>query len=319
MAGKGKKVCRLGVPSTLLCCSAMLAAAQAGPGSADGSFRLKLPVNEVVLTFHAADAEGLPVNDLKQNEIRLLDNGVSPRRIVAFDLLAGRALRAGILLDTSESMRLASSQSKAIAALFAQRVFRQNADRAFVTDFGFSSEVAQPWTADAVLIARGIRNARQGAMNPLPGTAILDAVFQACDSQFAQADPAATGNLILLFSDGDETAGHTSMEEALKACQRSNTVIDAFRPPSGAGYSTGPKLLAELAGKTGGRVFMMDDSPDAIDSDLKTIESEARNQYRLVYAPEGLKPDGSFHRIELQLPDRVKRFEVRAGYYAPRQ
>jgi hypothetical protein len=44
-------------------------------------------VDEVSLTFHAADAHGLPVNDLKLDELRVLDNGRSPRRIVAFHSL----------------------------------------------------------------------------------------------------------------------------------------------------------------------------------------------------------------------------------------
>jgi Ca-activated chloride channel homolog len=109
-----------------------------------------------------------------------------------------------------------------------------------------------------------------------------------------------------------------SLEEALGACQRSNTVIYAFRDePDSSHYFTGPKLLAYLAPKTGGRVFPADDTEDSIWSDPKTIESEMRDQYRLVYSPASLKHDGSFHEIELQPPERVARIEVRSGYYAP--
>lgn len=86
---------------------------------------------------------------------------------------------------------------------------------------------------------------------------------------------------------------------------------------SDAQDSTGPKTLADLAVNTGGRVFPADAAPDAIWNDLKTIESEMRNQYRLVYTPANLKHDGSYHEIDLQPPDRVDRFDVRSGYYAP--
>ena len=72
-----------------------------------GTYSLKLSVDEVVLTFHATDTHGLPINDLKVDEFRLLDNGVAPRRIVAFDPLVDRSVRAGILLDTSESLERA--------------------------------------------------------------------------------------------------------------------------------------------------------------------------------------------------------------------
>ena len=298
-----------------------IAAAQEPTGSSggQGSFRLELPVDEVVLTFHAADRQGLPVTDLKQSEVRLLDNGIAPRRIVAFDQFADRPLHVGILLDTSESMRRYLVVSKAVAGRFVSRDFRPRADQGFVMDFGYASEIAQPPTTDPALLARGIAGAPLGNMNALGGTALFAAIFRACYYEFGNSDPTAMGNVILLFSDGEDTAGQTTMTEAVKACQRSNTIIYAFRPRPGHRFSTGPKALAELTQKTGGRVFLSDDTGDEIESDLKTVESETRNQYRLVYSPAGLLHDGSFHRIELKLPDRVTEFKVRTGYYAPTQ
>lgn len=301
-----------------LCWCAALIRAQAAPGAQE-SFRLKLPVNEVVLTFHAADPQGAPVTDLKPNEVTILDNGSPPRRIIAFDPLLDRPIRAGILLDTSDSMQRELSRNKAIAERYATRMIRQSSDQAFVMDFGFTWEMAQPWTPEPARLSQAIRNVRLKGASPLGGTALFDAIFRACYYGFDKIDPTVTGNFLLLLSDGEDTRGHTSMEEALKACQLSNIVIYVFRPPLGAGYSTGPKTLQELAEKTGGRVFAADDSKDAIEADFKTIDSEMRNQYRLVYAPAELKPDGSFHRIELQLPGRVSRFNVRPGYYAPGQ
>src|ERR1700756_1295271 len=89
------------------------------------TYTMRLPVDEVVLTFNAVDSNGLPVNDLKDAEIRLWDNGAAPRRIVAFDQLVNRPLRAGILLDTSESARSALAGDKEIAKKFVERLFRQ--------------------------------------------------------------------------------------------------------------------------------------------------------------------------------------------------
>ena len=294
--------------------------AQTGPNAEQSSsiYKLKLSVDEVILTFHATDAHGLPINDLKPGEIKIFDNGIAPHRIVAFDSLIDRPVRAGILLDTSASMQQTLPGNRLVAQRYAQRFFRQQSDQAFVMDFGYSSEIAQSWTSDSSLLSQDIRNVKQGKMNPLGGTAVLDTIFRACFYGFGKVDPTATGNFILLFSDGVDNASHTSLEEALGACQRSNTVIYAFRvPPDSDNYSTGPKLLADLTSKTGGRVFPADDTEDAIWNDLKTIESEIRNQYRLVYNPANLKHDGSFHEIELQPPDRVSSIEVRSGYYAP--
>jgi Ca-activated chloride channel family protein len=101
-------------------------------------------------------------------------------------------------------------------------------------------------------------------------------------------------------------------------CQRTNTAIYIFRAEPETGFSTGSRTLAELASKSGGRVFYDDDSDAAIYSDLQIIEANLRNQYRLVYTPVELKRDGSFHRIELETPQRVGAIAIRAGYYAPR-
>ncbi len=130
-----------GVVLLTLCCCCRQAGAQAAPSldQSTGSYRLALPVDEVVLTFHAADAQGLPVNDLKAGEMRLLDDGAAPRRIVAFDALVDRPIRAGILLDTSASMQRTLAGSKAIAGRFAQRQFRQASDQALVMNFAYFS------------------------------------------------------------------------------------------------------------------------------------------------------------------------------------
>lgn len=91
------------------------------PNEAADAYTLRLPVDEVVLTFNAMDAHGLPINDLKAGDFLVWDNGVPPRRIVAFDELLNRPIRAGILVDTSDSMQRALPANRAIAEKFVQR------------------------------------------------------------------------------------------------------------------------------------------------------------------------------------------------------
>lgn len=280
---------------------------------------LRMNVDEVVVTFNAVDASGSLVKDLKLEEIRIRDNGVAPRRVVAFEQLRDRPLRAGFLLDTSESMRESLPGNKVIAKKFVERLFRHGSDAAFVSSFGYGSKLLQAWSDDPGPLMQGIELAGPTERGEA-GTAILNGVFQACSSSFAHVDPTATGNFILLFSDGQDNAGLTSADEAVRACQRSNTEVFAFVSSSpDRRVSTGPRLLRELAVKTGGRVFVADDSEESILADLAEIDLEMRNQYRLVYSPAELKHDGTFHEIELQSPDRVKRVIVRSGYFAPQK
>jgi Ca-activated chloride channel homolog len=309
------------LPAALFCLFVVGASAQRDTSSVASleDPPLRLSVDEVVLTFNATDSKGLSVDDLKAAEIRIRDNGLAPRRIVAFDELINRPVRAGILLDTSESMRQALQVNRAIAKNFVERLFRRKSDAALVAGFGFALDPVQPWTGDSGLLLSGIEGTREERRSP-GGTSLFGALFRVCAYSFNKVDPTATGNFILLFSDGEDNAGLTSPEEAARACQRSNTEVFAFLPASAEDHaSTGPKALREFVAKTGGRVFRADDSEDAVWKDLKEIESEMRNQYRLVYNPADFKHDGAFHEIELQPPDRVRRIEVRSGYFAPRQ
>ena len=101
-------------------------------------------------------------------------------------------------------------------------------------------------------------------------------------------------------------------------CQRTSTAIYAFEPEArDRGVSTGPATLAELTAETGGRVLHGRDSGDEVAADLRAIEHDLRNQYRLVYKPAALARDGSFHHIVLESPERVDKTVVRSGFYAP--
>jgi VWFA-related protein len=197
------------------------------------SYRLKVPVDEVSLSFHAADGHGLAVNDLKVEELKLLDNGRPPAKIAVFQPLQDASIRAGILMDMSESMREFIARNRAISIEYAQRVLRQKTDQAFVMDFGYLSKVVQPWTGDPAVLAAGVRRVSAGGESPLGGTAMLDAIYRACFSEFGRIDRGTnqgpTGNFILLFSDGEDNAGHMSLKEAVDACQRTNTAIYSFR------------------------------------------------------------------------------------------
>jgi Ca-activated chloride channel homolog len=281
-------------------------------------YTLSLPVDEVNLTFHAADAHGLPVNDLKIDELRVFDNDKPPQKIVDFRLPQDFPIRAGILIDSSESMEQHLSVVRKISIEYAQQLLRQQTDQAFVMDFGYVSKITQPWTSDPAALTIGVRSVIAGGENPLGGTALFDTIFHTCLYDFGKIDNAASGNFILLFTDGEDNASHTSLKEAVDICQHTHTAIYAFRsehvPYS---FSAGPKALAELASDTGGRVFHDDDSETEIHNDLRIIEADLRNQYRMIYKAADFKHDGTFHRIELQAPDRVKSIAVRSGYYAP--
>ena len=290
----------------------LVALAQSTP-----EYRLNVSVNEVSLTFHAADARGLSINDLRLDDLTVLDNGRPASKILAFESLENLPIRAGILMDTSASMERNLPDDRAISIQYAQHVLRQSTDQAFVMDFGYSSNIRKAWTSNPAALSAAISSVTAGRQNPLGGTALFDSIFRACFNEFGKADHSARGNFILLFSDGEDNASHTSLQEVVNVCQSANTAIYAFHAEPATGYSPGPKTLMELASQTGGRVFFDDDPQAKIIANLHIIEDDLRNQYRLVYRPAELKHDGAFHHIELRAPARVDSIRSRSGYYAP--
>jgi VWFA-related protein len=304
------------------CVAVRHAGSQTNAGNAQNAaaYRLRVAVEEVVVTFHAADAHGLPVNDLKLDDIKLLDNGKPPALVFDFRVMQDAPIRAGILVDASDSMQGHLSGARAIAIEYAQHLLRQQTDHAFVADFVRRDRIVQPWTDDPTAITAGIRKVSAGAGSLSHGTAILDTIYHTCISQFGETDHAVSGNFILLFSDGEDNASDTSLQEAVNACQHRNIAIYAFRAEAEPGLSApGPKMLADLTAQTGGRVFRDNESEAEIYDDLRTIEASMRNQYRIAYKPAELKHDGLFHRIVLVAPERVDHVTVRSGYYAPLQ
>jgi VWFA-related protein len=288
------------------------------PAQTPAAYHLNVSVDEVVLTFHAADSHGLSVNDLKADELRLLDNGKPPAKIIGFQLLHDAPIRAGILIDTSESMRNAIDRNRTIAMQYAQQIVRQPTDQAFVADFVRRARILENWTGVAAAVTSAIGKVSAGAGSVSRGTAIFDTIEHACEFQFGAIDHVASGNFILLFSDGEDNASDLRLEDAIDACQHSNTAIYAFRTEREPGFtSTGPATLTQLTAQTGGRVFRENDSEAGVSEDLRIIESDLRNQYRLVYKPAELRHDGSFHPIVMLPPSRVDTITIRSGYYAP--
>ena len=276
-------------------------------------------VDEVSLTFHVADPRGLPVTNLKLSDLTVYDNYKPPQKILAFQSLRDAPIRAGILLDTSESMEGSASRDRAVSTEYVQKLLRPQTDRAFIEDFGYVSRIIQPWTGNPTTLASGIGKATAGSDNPRGGTALFDTVFSACLYQFGKSDRPVSGNFILLFTDGEDNTSHVDLKDVVDICQHTNTAIYAFRSEPTESFSSGPRNLALLTSETGGRVFHLDDSEAGIYQDLSTIDSDLRNQYWMVYRPAELRHDGLFHQIYVGASGPIDNItvDVRSGYYAP--
>ena len=280
----------------------------------DVPYTLRIPVDEISLTFNASDAAGAPLTHLKPGDLRLWDNGRRQNRIVMLESFEDLPIRAGFLFDTSASMMEDLAANRSILVLYASRLLRKGSDRAFVMQFDTETLVTQPWTDDNARIAAGAAAVKM-RYDHLPITSIFDSLYRACRDQWSRDSGNVTGNFIVLFSDGLDDDSHSYLSEAVDMCQRSRTAIYAFGNSGKSPFSPGQKTLEELASKTGGRVFYHPQG-ERIWDDLQLIEAEQRNQYRLVYKPSIFKATGEFHSVRLGCAIKGAKIASRSGYYA---
>jgi Ca-activated chloride channel homolog len=284
------------------------------PTAVAAPYTISVAVDEVSLTFHAADFHGVPINDLKLTDLRVFDNGKRPRQIVSFEAHQNLPVRFGILIDTSRSMLQYLRRNQSIANEYLTQLLYKQTDRAFVLRFDSEAKVLEDWTNDNDSLTASLRNIASDHASRLGGTALFDAIYKACRDQFGTREPLA-GNFILLFTDGVDNASHARLEDDIDICQKANTSIYIFSAEPRSFFSDAQKTLDKLATQSGGTLFF-DQTRESIWQDLHVIDANLRSQYRLVYRPQHFKRDGSFHRIKLDSPIRGGVITGRSGYYA---
>ncbi len=272
-------------------------------------------VNEVNLIFTVTDRHGHYIPNLKQSDFALLDDQKAPARVNAFRQQINLPLRVGILIDTSTSIRSRFKFEQQSANEFLLQVLKAKGDRAFIMGFDVTPTVTQDWTNNLDALETGVNRLRPGG-----GTALLDAVYTACRDKLLDVarGQEPVRKAMVLLSDGEDNQSRVYLDEAVKMCQRSETIIYAISTNWTPSRGKGDAVLTQMAEATGGQVFFPP-SVEEVSNSFHSIEEELRSQYSLVYTPADFKYDGSFRPIYLFANDRHYQVRARKGYFAPRQ
>ena len=292
--------------------SADAPASGAAPVQDDTAPTIKVQANEVNLIFTVTDKKGHFITGLNQASFGLLDDGRPPIAVLHFTQQTNLPLRVGIMLDTSSSIRQRFQFEQDSAIEFLLQVLHRN-DRAFVEGFDIQTDVAQGFTNNADLLNQGIRKLRPGG-----GTALYDALYKTChDQMLTLREYGTVRKALILVSDGDDNYSHALESDAIKECQRADTIVYAISTDVSPSRTKGDDVLRAIAEATGGQAFYPTKIED-VAIGFRNIEEELRSQYALVYRPANFKDDGAFRTIYLQATD--PRYKVRAqkGYFAPR-
>jgi VWFA-related protein len=266
----------------------------------------------VDLIFTVTDHHGNFVTGLQQQNFGLLDDGRPPQRVVSFKQQTNLPLRVGIMMDTSSSIRQRFQFEQQAAIDFLLQVLHPD-DRAFVEGFDVQTDIAQDFTNRVDLLDTGISKLRPGG-----GTALFDSLYKTCrDQMLTLQQTNDVRKAIVLVSDGDDDYSRSQESDAIKMCQRAETIVYTISTNTGPSKDKGDDVLQNIADATGGQAFFPTRMED-VAVGFHNIEVELRSQYSLVYVPANFRQDGSFRTIYLQCLD--SRYAVRAkkGYFAPK-
>lgn len=300
-------------------------AQQAPPAAPQQPPTITTGVDLVRLVFTVTNRRNKFITDLERGSFKVSENNTA-QDMVFFGRETDLPLRAGILLDTSNSIRDRLKFEQEAAIDFVHNVIRRKKDLAFLMTFDTDSGVLEDYTDDAGKMSQTIQKQRAGG-----GTALYDAIHFACKQKLTSPPPptgqdVSVRRILVVISDGDDTHSDRARSEAIEACQRAEAAIYAISTstdwlsvsgdkPKKTHYTDGDKILAQLAEETGGRAFF----PYRIDdlaASFQDISVELRSQYSLAYSPSNKVNDGKFRRIKIEVLDR-KGVEVRArkGYF----
>ena len=276
---------------------------------------IKIGVNEVNLIFTVTDRRGHYNPNMKLNDFALLDDQKAPAHVNSFHQQINLPLRVGIVIDTSSSIHSRFQFEQQAATEFLLQILKARSDRAFVMGFDVTPNITADWTNNLDALQTGVNRLKPGG-----GTALFDAVYSACRDKLLDASRGQepVRKAIILLSDGDDDQSRVYLGEAIKECQRAETIIYAISTNWTPSRGQGDKVMEQMASETGGQSFFPPSVED-ISQSFTNIQEELRSQYALTYTPADFKYDGAFRPIYLYCNDR--RYVVRAkkGYFAPRQ
>ena len=281
-----------------------------GNGSEQGWVMRKL-VNEVTVLFSVTN-KGKFVDDLLVEDINVRDDKKPPSAILDFRPEVDLPLRLGLLIDTSDSVTERFDFEKKAATKFLQQVIRRNMDQAFVMGFNSRMRLTQDITDDPELLEKGVWRLKEGG-----STAVYDAVITACEKLVRGSETGTVARVLVLLSDGDDTASHRTYAAAMDAAQRMGVTIFGVSTNNIDQSLPGDVKLKGLADETGGRAIFPGETND-LPKAFSKVEKEIRSRYAVSYRPASFELNGHYRKIKIEARKLGKKLRVhaRSGYYA---
>jgi len=268
---------------------------------------------EVVSVDVLATDGRVPISGLGTADFLLTDNGV-PQTIEQI-YVEQLPLNVVMVLDVSGSVhgeRLLALKSGAGTVIDRLRP----RDRAALMSFSHRLDLRAALTGDVSTLRHAV-----DTLEATGSTSLRDAAFAALALRGADS----TRTLVLLFSDGVDTASILSEDRVVEVAKRSDAIVYAVGikdEDSGVrrGGRTGSdtpvdhRFLERLSRETAGRLLFAQQNRD-IERTFARVLDEFNRRYVLGYTPRGVAGRG-WHQLEVQLKKKGGTVLARRGYFA---
>jgi Ca-activated chloride channel homolog len=241
---------------------------------------------------------GRPVGGLTPKDFEVIDNGV-PQQV---DLASFEEIPLNLVLvfDMSESVvgerldHLRQAAGQLLTGLKPQ-------DQAALVTFNDAVMQGAALTADLARVRSGLIG-----QDGRGDTALLDAIY----GGFIVGESSVGRALMIVFSDGVDTASFLTSEAVLDTAKRSDVVVYAVV----AGAPPKVPLLRDLSELTGGS-FHDAGTTANLGAVFVKILGEFRERYLVGYTPRGVSREG-WHRLEVRVKGKRVDVKARPGYFA---
>jgi Ca-activated chloride channel family protein len=283
--------------------------------TSDPNFTISKQTDEVNLILSVTDAKGRFVDNLTPNDLTLLDNHKQPAKWNYFQARTNLPLHVILAIDVSSSIRARLQFEQKAASTFLKHILRNENDKAAIIAFGSNvQEKTAGMTSDTKALAATIHSLQANGE-----TAMYDAIILSSHKLHESRRHTGVRPVIILITDGDDTASKATLDQAEEAAIRSEAAI--FALDSNSIYEIHPKgrrVLDRLTHETGGFVLSAREDAD-LKGAFQTIEKILRSQYAIGYPPPDLEANGRFRSIEVSSSKQGLRIHARKGYYAPKE
>jgi VWFA-related protein len=288
---------------------AAIAIVASSGGAAQPTFRAAVDA----VRIDASVMNGIvPVAGLTKDHFAITDNGV-PQAVesVSMDTVP---LDLTLVLDTSGSLEGERLTNLIEAAIGLIKTLQPD-DAASLLTFSDPVRLTVPSTRDRQPVLDALSNLQAAG-----STSLNDAIFFGLHMR--PAEPGAARQVMLVFSDGRDTASWLTGNDALEATRRAGVVVhiielvqDQYRGVSSGVQPRPSEFLGKLAAAGGGRRWFATSARD-LRQLFGTALNELRARYLITYYPSNVAREG-WHDVTVTLKGARGDVTARPGYFVP--